>query len=44
LIGGLRFEGEEPKALRFFFGELAPIGSWQRHLVSKFKADFGNSL
>jgi len=44
LIGGLRFVGEEPKKLRFFFGKLAPIGTWQKHLVSKFKTDFGNSL
>ncbi|MGL5435245.1 MAG: tryptophanase [Lachnospiraceae bacterium] len=43
LIGGLEFE-EEPKILRFFFGRLKPIGTWQEKLVEKFKKDFGDSL
>jgi tryptophanase len=43
LVGGLKFT-EEPKALRFFFGRLEPIGDWQKKLVKKFKQDFGDSL
>ena len=43
LIGGLSFT-EEPKMLRFFFGRLEPIGSWQEKLVKKFKEDFDGSL
>jgi tryptophanase len=43
LIGGLEFY-EEPKVLRFFFGKLKPTSNWQEKLVSKFKADFGDSL
>jgi len=43
LIGGLRFI-EEPKILRFFFGRLEPVSSWQEKLVAKFRADFGESL
>ena len=43
LVGGLNFV-EEPKILRFFFGRLAPVGNWQKKLVAKFKADFGESL
>ena len=41
LIGGLEWR-EEPKILRFFFGQLAPVGDWQEHLVNKFKQDFGD--
>lgn len=43
LIGGLEFE-EEPKALRFFFGRLKPIGDWQKKLAKKFEEDFADSL
>lgn len=43
LIGGLKWR-KEPKILRFFLGELEPIGDWQEKLVKKFKADFGDSL
>jgi len=43
LVGGLNFV-EEPKVLRFFFGRLAPVSDWQSQLVSKFKADFADSL
>jgi tryptophanase len=43
LIGGLSFV-EEPKILRFFFGKLNPVSDWQAKLVSKFKADLGDSL
>lgn len=43
LIEGLQFV-EEPKVLRFFFGRLAPVSDWQSKLVTKFKADFGDSL
>lgn len=43
LIGGIKFV-EEPKALRFFFGKLAPTSDWQSKLVAKFKKDFGDSL
>lgn len=43
IVGGLKFI-EEPAVLRFFFGRLAPVSDWQEKLVSKFKADFGDSL
>jgi len=43
LIGGLEFV-EEPKVLRFFFGRLRPIGSWQERLVEKFLADMPSGL
>jgi tryptophanase len=43
LIGGLKFV-EEPKVLRFFFGRLAPVGSWPEALVRQFRKDFGESL
>ena len=43
LIGGLKFVNE-PKVLRFFFGELTTTSDWQNELVAKFRADFGDSL
>lgn len=43
LIGGLKWE-EEPSVLRFFFGQLRPIGDWQEKLAKKFREDFGDSL
>lgn len=43
LIGGLRFT-EEPKSLRFFFGELEPVSDWQEKLVEAFRKDFPDSL
>lgn len=43
LIGGLKFV-DEPKVLRFFFGRLEPIGTWQEQLIKKFRKDFGDSL
>lgn len=43
LVGGLRFI-DEPKILRFFFGRLEPVSSWQEKLVAKFRQDFGDSL
>lgn len=43
LIGGLEWR-KEPKILRFFLGEFAPIGDWQEKLVAKFKEDFKDSL
>ncbi len=43
MVGGLRFY-EEPQILRFFFGRLEPVGSWQEKLVAKFRKDFGDSL
>lgn len=43
LVHGLEFV-EEPSSLRFFFGRLKPVDDWQEKLVSKFKADFGDSL
>ncbi|HPS11884.1 MAG TPA: tryptophanase [Prolixibacteraceae bacterium] len=43
LVGGLKFV-DEPKVLRFFMGRLAPTSDWPQKLVTKFKADFGESL
>ena len=43
LIGGLKFV-DEPKVLRFFFGELTTTSDWQNELVAKFREDFGDSL
>ena len=43
LIGGLKFVNE-PKVLRFFFGELTTTSDWQNELVAKFREDFGDSL
>jgi tryptophanase len=43
LVGGLRFY-EEPPVLRFFGGKLEPTTPWPGKLVSKFRADFGDSL
>lgn len=43
LIGGLEFT-EEPSVLRFFFGKLTTSTDWQNELVTKFRADFGDSL
>jgi len=43
LVGGLAWR-KEPKILRFFLGELAPVGDWQAKLVAKFKQDFPDSL
>lgn len=43
LIGGLRFN-DEPKSLRFFFGELEPVSDWQDDLVAAFRKDFPDSL
>jgi tyrosine phenol-lyase len=43
LVGGLKFI-EEPPVLRFFTGRLAPLSNWPEKLVSKFRADFGDSL
>jgi len=43
LIGGLKFV-EEPEVLRFFFGRLTTTSDWTSKLVSKFRADFGDSL
>jgi tryptophanase len=43
LIGGLRFV-EEPSTLRFFLGKLEPTSDWSEKLLSKFKADLGDSL
>ena len=43
LIGGLRWVSE-PKILRFFVGKLEAVSDWQEKLVSKFRADFGDSM
>lgn len=43
LIGGMTWV-EEPEILRFFYGRLAPITDWPSQLVSRFRADFGDSL
>ena len=43
LIGGLRFK-DEPKSLRFFFGELEAVSDWQEELVLAFRKDFPDSL
>ncbi|STC69937.1 tryptophanase [Corynebacterium pilosum] len=43
LIGGLEW-AEEPEILRFFYGRLAPKGTWAQDLVAKFREDFGDSL
>ena len=43
LIGGMQWV-EEPEILRFFYGRLAPITGWPAQLVSRFRADFGDSL
>jgi len=36
LVGGLRWK-MEPKIMRFFFGELEPVGDWQEELAEAFK-------
>ena len=43
LVGGLKWV-EEPPLLRFFMGRLAPSTDWPQKLITKFKADFGESL
>ena len=43
LVGGIQWD-YEPSTLRFFFGRLSPIGSWQENLAAKFRADLGDSL
>ena len=43
MVEGLAFT-EEPDTLRFFFGRLEPVSSWQEKLVEKFRKDFGDSL
>ena len=43
LVGGLKFV-EEPPALRFFFGRLAPLNDWGRKLADAFKAEFGSEM
>jgi len=40
LIGGLKWRNE-PKILRFFFGEFDAIGNWQENLAKKFIKDGG---
>jgi tryptophanase len=43
LVGGLKWV-EEPGTLRFFFGRLEELGSWQEALVKKYIKDFPNHL
>lgn len=43
LVGGLRFY-EEPPVLRFFGGKLEPTSPWPEKLLTRFRADFGDSL
>jgi tryptophanase len=43
LIGGLEFS-HEPETLRFFFGELRPIGNWLDRLVDKFMTDMSSGI
>jgi tryptophanase len=43
LVGGLKWVFE-PKILRFFNGKLEANSDWQQKLVSKVRADFGDSL
>jgi tryptophanase len=41
MVGGLEFDGEEPKMMRFFTGRLRPLNGWLSALVEKFAEDFG---
>jgi tryptophanase len=43
LIGGLEFTNE-PETLRFFFGELRPIGDWLDQLAARFIADMPSGV
>jgi tryptophanase len=43
LIGGLEFTSE-PETLRFFFGELRPVGEWLDLLADKFIADLPSGV
>jgi tryptophanase len=43
LIGGLEFTNE-PEALRFFFGELQPVGDWLDRLSLRFITDMPSGL